>query len=251
MIMSNLSNLDTRIPLSLPHELMPIPTKPSGAMFSSGTTSLFGGGRSLSNCSSSFQLSANSSTVFEGNAHLSAGSVSMSATALLQKAAQMGATASPTTHKSFVAGMASSTFGPMQNSNDQSQVTAGGNGGFINQFFNANGGIENPAANDVGLINGVLDQTSGLFKNIEQKTSNDKSFFHGVNSSPGLISSGLTRFSGDVMTVDFLGVGGSRQRNLHEHHKQEMEFRGIVHPRIHQGLGQFEQTALEKPMWDV
>jgi hydrogenase/urease accessory protein HupE len=55
------------------------------------------------------------------------------------------------------------------------------------------------------------------------------------------------------MTVDFLGLGGSRQRNLHQQHNhQEMEFtRGISHPRM-QGLNHFEQaTALKKPMWDV
>ncbi|KAJ6397518.1 hypothetical protein OIU77_018518 [Salix suchowensis] len=268
-MMSNLNHLDTKNSLSLPQALMQMPHKPSsGNMFSSSTTSPFGGSRSMSfNSSSALHLNANPSTIFQGNGHHNlAGSASMSATALLQKAAQMGAAvssnnvSSPMMQKSFVTSMAPPTFGSIHTQNNQSHVI-GGDDGYANQFFNSNGGVENSVLNEMGMYGAVLDQNNALFKAMEHASSNNESVFQGANSSSSLSSptgganpSSLSRFSGDMMTVDFLGIGGSRQRNLHDQHNhQEMEFtRGISHPRM-QGSNHFEQQAgaLEKPLWDV
>ncbi|XP_050225646.1 zinc finger protein GAI-ASSOCIATED FACTOR 1-like [Mercurialis annua] len=182
----------------------------SQTMFNSSATLL---GTSLisnssSSSSSSLQLTANSlPLMFEGSAsHVANASASMSATALLQKAAQMGATSSCNNNlMSFSATtMAPSTFDHQQ---------TGSNDGYVNQFFNANG---------VSMFNNNNEEHE-IFKNIEEQES--CRFFHGENDKQ---NGGLSSLNGEVMTVDFLGVGGSRKRNISE-----------------------LQTALEKSMWDV
>ncbi|TYI57826.1 hypothetical protein E1A91_D11G309700v1 [Gossypium mustelinum] len=169
----------------------------AGTMFSNGSSSLFGGTKvtTVPNPSSTscLQLNGNSSTLFEGNGgHLFSGSASMSATALLQKAAQMGATAST----------------------------------------------------------GIFEQNNAFFKSVESSTPR---------------TTGLSGFSADTMTVDFLGIGGSRPRNLlekqhhhhpHHHHphqpQQDLEQFGAIGQARLQGLSHFQQRAvLEKPMWKV
>ncbi|PON96618.1 TFIIH C1-like domain containing protein [Trema orientale] len=120
---------------SVPQELIPMPFKSinnmaAGGMFSSSSGPLFGSPRGISSPSaSSLQLSSNSSSGFNylqdtknGSSPVpTAGSAHMSATALLQKAAQMGATASnnsinsPMMQKGFVTSMA----GPHNNHHDQ------------------------------------------------------------------------------------------------------------------------------------
>ncbi|CAN6693769.1 unnamed protein product [Malus baccata var. baccata] len=137
----------------LPEDLVPMPFKsmnmniPGGGgggggpgMFSNTTGSLFGGPRSVSSTSaSSLQLSSNnnnnnSSSGFNylhhqetknGGSSLSSitGAAQMSATALLQKAAKMGATASnstinsPMMQKSFVSNMAGPDHGHLSSPN--------------------------------------------------------------------------------------------------------------------------------------
>uniref|UniRef100_A0A2P2M5J0 Uncharacterized protein MANES_09G169000 n=1 Tax=Rhizophora mucronata TaxID=61149 RepID=A0A2P2M5J0_RHIMU len=212
---SDLNHTATKNLLPLPHELMKISPKPStGSLFSGTKTSLFGGGR---NMSSSFHLNTNS-TISDGNRGagdpLPTGPASMSATALLQKHALMGATANKINVNSPTR-MAPSTFGAMSHpQNNQIQLAAGGDSEFFSQIFNANGGVESSVLHDTGMFTGGLsDQNSGLLKNMEQDSRNRKTNLHGSSSVyPGLSTwtsatntSGLSRFSDDVLTVAFLG----------------------------------------------
>ncbi|MCL7033855.1 hypothetical protein MKW94_002425 [Papaver nudicaule] len=158
-------------------DLMVTPLKPlnmAGGMFSSSSGNLFNGPRSNSSANSScLQLSANNGlSSFDGldDGNIGRGTAHMSATALLQKAAQMGATASsninsPMMQKSFVSSMAgldnsqhqfnnsirSSSASPfVENSNNTSSLDymqssqidhpvhdgmLNSGGGFINQFL--------------------------------------------------------------------------------------------------------------------
>ncbi|KAA8549187.1 hypothetical protein F0562_000871 [Nyssa sinensis] len=292
-------NYDPKNPLkSLPQELVPMaPFKPmnmAGGMLSSSFGTLFGGPRSLSSASSSLQLSSNSSSGFNSlqdskDGGQISGSAHMSATALLQKAAQMGATASNTIASNMAApdhqlcGMRPSSYGAIQQQSssyehfqtqpDQTTLVGINSGGFANpllqkgpqeisQLFDSGNGSS--AMNDMGMFHGMLmgggDQNPGLMKNMEQADSGSSSLIQGRNVM-GQSPTGPSRFGesagggNDVMTLDFLGIGGSRPMNLHEQ-QQRLELEAMSQQRM-QVMNPYQQqlshgeSAMEKPIWDV
>ncbi|XP_061338045.1 zinc finger protein GAI-ASSOCIATED FACTOR 1-like [Gastrolobium bilobum] len=219
---SEFNHSDHKHPLSLPHELMPMPSKPFNNNNNNMAGTVFT--RSLSSSSSpSLQLSSNPLNIFEENGiHLAAGSPHMSATALLQKAAQMSATVSNSSNmmeKSFVTNMAPPSFGVVQQ-------TPNGHSSFMNQYmhngqqdishqynFNANGiiggGGGSIGMNGVDMFHAILDQSKALSKIIEQNNrSNSGGPTNGGSSSAINNIIGGSKGNGDVMTLDLLGIGG-------------------------------------------
>ncbi|RDX97552.1 Protein indeterminate-domain 2 [Mucuna pruriens] len=194
-------------PLSLPHDLvMTMPAKPFNSNMAAFTRSL----------SSPSQLSSTSPNImFEENAlH----SPHMSATALLQKAAQMSATvnsnSSVITEKSFVTSMAPPSYGVMNH-----DVHDDGQQDLSHYNFN---GIDGGGMGMSGLdmFNVILDQSKALSKIIEQ---NNRSNSNGVNlHAMNGRSSGSIKGSEDVMTLDFLGigVGGGGDGNFYDGDEQ-------------------------------
>ncbi|GAU29346.1 hypothetical protein TSUD_31520 [Trifolium subterraneum] len=197
--------------------------------------------RSLSSSTSSpsLQLSSNNSlnNILEenGSLHLSAAtSPHMSATALLQKAAQMGATVSNNNagmsmpEKTVSANMmAPPLFGVAQQQGhafmnhfmqqQQQQQAQYNNSNNFNASGMINGGSVNGSMNGVDMFNAILDQSKALSKIIEQNNQTQSSVGGvGVGGGGGASSNnnvvmnigGSKGSGGDVMTLDLLGIGG-------------------------------------------
>ncbi|KAF3454510.1 hypothetical protein FNV43_RR04958 [Rhamnella rubrinervis] len=256
---SQLNHSDTKTALTLPRELLRVPQKPvnmSGSMFSTS-------------------LSTNSSTLSEGNIEPHFGSSGyMSATALLQKAAQMGATVSANSasspammQKSFVTtSMAPSTY---EQSSQMMAMEFAAAARFTNQQFMMKRDPQeitssqflinaDDESNNMGMFSGVFDENSGFLKN-NMEENNEKisgnNVLHGGDSNiNGLSCNG----SEHMMTLDFLGIGGAgkfheqKQLQTLQQKQQEMGFGVIGHPSLQRRLNQFEKHAgMGKHMWEI
>ncbi|KAL8222876.1 hypothetical protein R6Q57_020275 [Mikania cordata] len=174
-----------------------------------------------------------------------------SATALLQKAAKMGATSSNNHNKNcsininnsmnnFVTTMAPPSYNgggayniietlSDQYQPHQSQLAGIFDDGFSSEFQeNSLSGFFNPSINGGGNINGI-GVHSGFINPDKEIVMNNNNNNVGQNPNQELNDSEnpLLRFkmdgNGDNLTVDFMGVGGMRLRSFNEQHHQRME----------------------------
>ncbi|KAH6766376.1 hypothetical protein C2S52_017359 [Perilla frutescens var. hirtella] len=245
-LVTNTINVNTSMgftnPLkSLPQELLPIPFKPMN-MFSSSSGNLFGSPRSMPSSSSGLQLSSNSSpTPYNYNnqdtKNMGGASAQMSATALLQKAAQMGATAtnsmnSPMMQKNFVTTMAGPNMhGSSYDSSFQNEFNGGGGGGggFAAQLMQKSPEVAQlfDGGGDMLMYGGMLMGAGGddqrFLKNVVEMEGNRDGMMmmSGRNNNNNNVNNMMT-------TVDFLGVGGiggsheQRLQEMNQHHVNVM-----------------------------
>ncbi|XP_042058242.1 zinc finger protein GAI-ASSOCIATED FACTOR 1-like [Salvia splendens] len=234
---------------SLPQDLLPIPFKPinmpAGATYASGN--LLGSPRSMPSSSSGLQLSSNSNQTgynyHQDSKHLGQifGSAQMSATALLQKAAQMGATAtnSPMMQKNFVSTMA----GP-DHVSIRPSPTVHGYESFHNEPFNSGFSPQMMQKGPPELFEGGGDMVMYGGMLMDQNIP-----------APGFLKdmvegSGDGRM-GDMTTVDFLGVGGSRGQNLEMNQHRMQVMQNNNNNNFHHHQQQHEESDVEKPLYNT
>jgi len=169
---------------------------------------------------------------------------------------------------------------PLHASGQTSMAGINGVGGFSNQPLQRGpqetsqildtSGTVNSAMNDMEMFTGVFmsnDQNPGFIRNMEQEDSGGSSLIHGRNPLMERNPTGPSRFAGtsieggDMMTRDFMGVGGARPTNLHDQrqqHQQRLEMERMSQQQRMPMMNPFQQqpslreSAMEKPsIWDV
>ncbi|KAG8473964.1 hypothetical protein CXB51_033899 [Gossypium anomalum] len=244
---------------SLPQELVPMQFKSmnmggGGGIFASSSGTLFGGPRTISSSSSSLQLSTNTSSGFSylqdntnGCCQVS-GSPHMSATALLQKAAQMGSAGSNSINSTMMQKSFETPYDQFPVSQaDQSNMVgiSHGSPNEMTQLFNAATG----AMNDMGMFT----TTTNMFINQGGLMMNNH-MEHEDSASPTVPSIfGVSNGGSNMTTLDFMGINNEGSRttaaNLHEEQFEQQRM-PMMNPFQQQQLSHGD-SAIEKPIWDV
>lgn len=200
------SNLINTIPMGSTTSFMKPMNMMVGGMFSGSSGALFG----APNNNKSIINTTNPSGFLQEMSTFSGSSAQMSATALLQKAAQMGAapTSSHTSTTSTPIIMQKSFVSmPAPAPADQ------GGGIFMSHLFESAGGNGNGNGNnnndDLGMVMG----------------GGDEDIMNDIISSRMSTTGGMNGPDVMMQTVDFLGIGGSRPSKnlLHEQQQQQQQ----------------------------
>lgn len=282
------NNYDNKSPLK---DLVSMPFKPmnmAGGMFSTSSGTLFGGPRNnVPSSSSGLQLSSNTPSSFNGTGGQVSGTAHMSATALLQKAAQMGATASnsinsPMMQKSFVSSMAgpmmqspnNNSYENFQTQPDQTAMvgissTAGG-GGYgnsqllqkgpqeVSQMFGS-GPANSPPMSDMGMFSEMLmggdhQSHAGFMKNMSNQDHDSPMGWTPTGPSrfrgiggPGGVNGGASSGGGNDTLTVDFLGIGGGSRPPNVHEQQQRM--QMANP-FQQQLSHAD-SDMEKPIWDV
>lgn len=237
----------------------------AGAMFSNGPASLLtpslqqGGGTATASFTDHNSNSAREAAIMGP----SSSSAHTSATALLLKAAQMGATASngniapPMMHRSFIPGVG----GYGNNTRSMDQLHAGPFGCHGVSHANSSEAVVLDGVSELTFFDApVYDSWPMMMEKLELASDlsgnrSSNSLVMGRNMGmDGLVTrpgdgggtvQARINGAGDVTTVDFLGMGGTSSLGLNEqqergmHHLDSLQFSGAG------------GSILEKPLWDV